>query len=35
MEKTHVMKLLYSACQAAKYDISMAQKTVHIFAGNL
>lgn len=35
MEKTHVMKLLYSACQAAKHDVSMAQKTVHIFAGNL
>ncbi len=31
MGKTHVMKLLYSACQAAKHDVSIAQKTVRIF----
>lgn len=31
MGKTHVMKLLYSACQATKHDVSFAQKTVRIF----
>ena len=31
MGKTHVMKLLYSACQASKHDISFAQKTVKVF----
>lgn len=31
MGKTHIMKLLYSACQAVKHDVSMAQKTVRVF----
>lgn len=31
MGKTHVMKLLYSACQAAKHDISFPQKVVRVF----
>lgn len=29
--KTHVMKLLYGACQAVKHDISFSQKTVRLF----
>lgn len=29
--KTHVMKLLYSACQAVKHDVSFSQKTVRVF----
>ena len=29
--KTHVMKLLYSACQAAKHDVSFPQKIVRVF----
>lgn len=31
MGKTHIMKLLYSACQAAKHDVSFSQKTVRVF----
>lgn len=31
MGKTHIMKLLYSACQAAKHDISFSQKVVRVF----
>lgn len=31
MGKTHIMKLLYSACQATKHDISFSQKTVRVF----
>lgn len=30
--KTHVMKLLYSACQAVKHDVSFSQKTVRVFS---
>lgn len=29
--KTHIMKLLYSACQAVKHDVSFSQKTVRVF----
>jgi ABC-type uncharacterized transport system ATPase subunit len=29
--KTHIMKVLYSACQASRKDISFSQKTVGIF----
>lgn len=29
--KTHVMKLLYSACQSVKHDISFPHKTVRVF----
>lgn len=29
--KTHIMKLLYSATQAAKHDVSFSQKTVKVF----
>lgn len=29
--KTHVMKVLYSACQAVKHDVSFSQKTVRVF----
>lgn len=29
--KTHVMKLLYSACQAAKQDVAFPEKTVRVF----
>ena len=29
--KTHVMKLLYSACQAVKHDTSFSQKTIRVF----
>ncbi len=29
--KTHIMKLLYSACKAAKHDVSFAHKTVRVF----
>lgn len=29
--KTHVMKLVYSACQAVKHDVSFPQKTVRVF----
>lgn len=29
--KTHVMKLLYSACQAVKHDVSFSQKTIRVF----
>ena len=31
MGKTHVMKALYSACQATKPDVSFAQKLVRVF----
>lgn len=31
MGKTHIMKLLYSACQAVKHDVSFSQKTVRVF----
>lgn len=31
MGKTHVMKLLYSACRAAKHDVSFSNKTVRVF----
>lgn len=29
--KTHIMKLLYSACQSVKHDVSFSQKTVRVF----
>lgn len=29
--KTHIMKLLYSACQASKSDVSFPHKTVMVF----
>lgn len=29
--KTHVMKLLYSACQSVKHDVSFSQKTIRVF----
>lgn len=29
--KTHVMKILYAACQASKHDVSFSQKTVMVF----
>lgn len=29
--KTHVMKFLYSACQAVKHDVSFPQKTIRVF----
>lgn len=29
--KTHIMKLLYSACQAVKHDVSFPQKTIRVF----
>ena len=31
MGKTHIMKLLYSACQASKHDVSFSQKLVRVF----
>lgn len=31
MGKTHIMKLLYSACQASKHDVSFSQKMVQVF----
>lgn len=31
MGKTHIMKLIYSACKAARRDISFAQKVVRVF----
>lgn len=31
MGKTHIMKLLYSACQASKHDVSFPQKLVQVF----
>lgn len=31
MGKTHVMKLVYAACQASKHDISFSQKTTMLF----
>lgn len=31
MGKTHVMKLAYAACQAAKHDVSFPQKTTMLF----
>lgn len=31
MGKTHIMKLLYSACQATKHDVSLSQKIVRVF----
>lgn len=31
MGKTHIMKLLYSACQAARHDIPFPQKVVRVF----
>ena len=29
--KTHIMKVLYAACQASKHDVSFSQKTVMVF----
>ena len=29
--KTHIMKLLYAACQASKQDVSFPHKTVLVF----
>lgn len=29
--KTHIMKILYAACQASKHDVSFSQKTVMVF----
>ncbi len=29
--KTHIMKILYAACQATKHDVSFPQKTVLVF----
>lgn len=29
--KTHIMKLLYCACQAVKHDVSFSQKVVRVF----
>lgn len=29
--KTHIMKLLYSACRAVRHDVSFAQKVVKVF----
>ncbi len=29
--KTHIMKLIYSACQAVKHDVSFSQKAVRVF----
>lgn len=29
--KTHVMKILYAACQASRHDVSFSQKTVMVF----
>lgn len=29
--KTHIMKLLYSACKAARHDVSFAQKVTKVF----
>ena len=29
--KTHIMKILYAACRAAKHDVSFPQKTVLVF----
>lgn len=31
MGKTHIMKLIYSACKAARHDVSFAQKVVRVF----
>lgn len=31
MGKTHIMKLLYSASQAVKQDVSFSHKTVRVF----
>lgn len=31
MGKTHIMKILYSACQASKHDVSFPQKLVRVF----
>lgn len=31
MGKTHIMKILYAACQASKHDVSFPQKTVMVF----
>lgn len=31
MGKTHIMKALYSACQAVKPDVSFSQKLVRVF----
>lgn len=31
MGKTHIMKVLYAACQASKHDVSFSQKTVMVF----
>ena len=30
--KTHIMKLLYSACKAVRHDVSFAQKVVKVFS---
>lgn len=32
MGKTHIMKLLYSACQSAKHDVLFPQKVVRVFS---
>lgn len=29
--KTHIMKLLYSACKAVRHDVSFAQKVAKVF----
>lgn len=29
--KTHIMKVLYAACQASKHDVAFSQKTVMVF----
>lgn len=29
--KTHIMKFIYSACQAVKHDVSFPQKTIRVF----
>lgn len=31
MGKTHIMKIIYAACQASKHDVSFPQKTVMLF----
>ena len=31
MGKTHIMKILYAACQSSKHDVSFPQKTVTVF----
>lgn len=31
MGKTHVMKMVYAACQSSKHDVSFSQKTVMVF----